>query len=184
MAMRCSLQHLVAHSRRRLTHKQSPLVIANQALTCEHRRVIVSQRLPLPKLLPPYPRLQIPSSPHYSYYISIMDAAAGIVFTGPLSAGNFYVAGPRTGPALFQTNSNTSGDNAALNDTAKRKLTLNILTANAMGLPANTLIAGGLEWVSYSGSFLGFVFGLKEGNYWKFYLNGIGDKISMVWCIF
>jgi len=125
----------------------------------------------------------LPWQPDYCVYTR-MDAAAGIVFTGPLSGCNIYVAGPRTDPVLFHTNSNTSGDNAALNNTAKRTLTLNMLAANAMGLPANTLIAGELERASYSGSFLGFVFGLKEGNDWKFYFNGIGDKISTVRRIF
>jgi len=74
---------------------------------------------------------------------------------------------------LFHTNSNTSGDNAALNNSAKRRLTLNMLAANAMGLPANTLITGELERANYSGSFLGFVYVLKEGNDWKSYCDGI-----------
>ena len=184
MAMRCSLQHLVAHSRRRLTHKQSPLVIANQALICEHRGDYCISATAVAQAFARSPSPADPEQPSLLLYISIMDAAAGLVFTGSLSAGKFYVAGPRTGPALIQTNSNTSGNNVALNDTTKRKLTLNMPTVNAMGLPVNTLVADELEWASYSGSFLGFVFGLKEGNYWKFYLNGIGDKISMVWRIF
>ncbi len=125
----------------------------------------------------------LPWQPDYCVYTR-MDPAAGIVFTGPLSGCNIYVAGPRTDPVLFHTNSNTSADNAALNNTAKRTVTMNMLAANAMGLPANTLIAGELERASYSGSFLGFVFGLKEGNDWKFYFNGIGDKISTLRRIF
>jgi len=39
VAMRCSLQHLVAHSRRRLTHEQNPLAIAYQGPRLRARRV-------------------------------------------------------------------------------------------------------------------------------------------------
>jgi hypothetical protein len=43
--------------------------------------------------------------PDYCVYTR-KDAATGIVFTGPLSGCNIYVAGPRTDPVLFHTNSN------------------------------------------------------------------------------
>lgn len=113
-----------------------------------------------------------------------MDAAAGIVFTGPLTGCNIYVAGPRTDPVLFHTNSNTNADDAAANNTAKRGIALSALAASAMGLPTNTLIAGELERSTYSGSFLGFVFGLKENNDWRFYFNGLGAGIATLRRIF
>jgi hypothetical protein len=125
----------------------------------------------------------LPWEPNYCVYTR-MDAAAGIVFTGPLTGCNIYVAGSRTDPVLFHTNSNTNADNATLNNTAKRTATLNMLAANVMGLAPNTLIGGTLERASYSGNYLGFVFGVKENNDWKFYFNGIGAGISTVRRIF
>jgi hypothetical protein len=125
----------------------------------------------------------LPWQPDYCVYTR-MDPAAGIVFTGPLTGCNIYVAGPRTDPVLFHTNSNTNADNAALNNTAKLTATLNMLGANVLGLPANTLVGGKLERASYSGNYLGFVFGLKENNDWKFYFNGIGAGSSTLRRIF
>jgi hypothetical protein len=125
----------------------------------------------------------LPWEPNQCVYTR-MDAAAGIVFTGPLTGCNIYVAGPRDSPMLFHTNSNTNANNAALNNTAKRTATINMLGNNPMGLAANTLIGGELERASYSGNFLGFVFGLKEANDWKFYFNGIGAGVSTLRRIF
>jgi len=125
----------------------------------------------------------LPWEPNYCVYTR-MDADAGIVFTGPLTGCNIYVAGPRDAPMLFHTNSNANADNAVLNNTAKRTATLNMLGQNPMGLAANTLIGGQLERASYSNDFLGFVFGVKEANDWKFYFNGIGAGISTLRRIF
>ena len=71
-----------------------------------------------------------------------------------------------------------------LNNLAKRTITLNMLGQNPMGLPANTLIGGQLERATYSGNFLGFVFGEKNANDWKFYFNGLGAGISTLRRIF
>lgn len=125
----------------------------------------------------------LPWQPDYCTYTR-MDNAATIAFTGPLTGCNIYVAGPRDSPVLFHTNSNTNAGNAGANNLAKRTITLNMLGQNPMGLPANTLIGGQLERASYSNNFLGFVFGEKTANDWKFYFNGLGAGISTLRRIF
>lgn len=125
----------------------------------------------------------LPWEPNVCTYM-IMDAQASMAFTGPLTGCNIYVAGPRNAPVLFHTNSNLNAGNPVQNNTDKRTLALNLLATNVLGLPANTLIGGQLERASYSGSFLGFVFGVKDANDWKFYFNGIGAGSSVVRRIF
>ncbi len=125
----------------------------------------------------------LPWQPDYCTYTR-MDDAASIVFTGPLTGCNIYVAGPRDQPVLFHTNSNTNADNAVQNNNAKRTITLNMLGHNPMGLSPGTLIGGKLERASYSDNFLGFVFGEKTAGEWKFYFNGIGAGSSVLRRIF
>lgn len=107
-----------------------------------------------------------------------LDDAAEIIFTGPLTGCNIYVCGPRTDPVLFHTNSNASGDDLDANNNDKRTMTLNLLTANVLGLDAGTVLGGKLERATYSGTYLGFVVGIKTGTDWAFYFNGIGAGTS------
>lgn len=125
----------------------------------------------------------LPWQPDRCTYMRIDDAAK-IAFTGPLTGCNIYVAGSRTNPVLFHTNSNTNADDAVANNTAKQLMTQNLLAANVCGIPNNTLIGGRLERKSYSGDYYGFVFGLKEGTDWRFYFNGVGAGISKLSRIF
>ena len=115
----------------------------------------------------------LPWQPDWCTYVR-MDANSSLAFTGPLTGCNIYVAGPKANPVLFHTNSNTNADNMALNNVAKRAMALNLLAANCLGLPANTMIGGQLQRATYSGTYLGFVFGLKEAAEWKFFFNGVG----------
>ncbi len=72
----------------------------------------------------------------------------------------------------------------SVNNNDKQSMALNLLAANVLGLPNNTGIGGRLERRTYSGNYLGFVFGFKQGGDWVFYFNGIGDGTTCLRRIF
>ncbi|MBX9750689.1 MAG: hypothetical protein K5Q68_13970 [Roseococcus sp.] len=125
----------------------------------------------------------LPWQPDRATYMR-MRGGAKLFFTGPLTGCNIYVAGPRSGPVVFHTNNNSAGDDQAANGIAKRKMATDLLAQNILGLGQNTLIGGALERASYSGNFMGFVFGYKNGTDWSFYFNGIGAGTQVLKRIF
>jgi hypothetical protein len=121
----------------------------------------------------------LPWEPDRCTYVRL-DAAAELIFTGPLSGCNIYVAGPKTAPVLFHANSNTNAADAASNNADKQTMALNLLAANVLGLAPSTTIAGKLERAVYSGNYLGFVVGRKKGTDWEFYFNGTGADSTVL----
>ncbi len=125
----------------------------------------------------------LPWQPDRATYMQL-NAGARLFFTGPLSGCNVYVAGPRSGPVVFHTNNNSGGDNEVTNGIAKRKMATDLLAHNICGVAPTTLITGKLERATYSGNFMGFVFGFKKGTDWEFYFNGVGAGTQILRRIF
>ncbi len=103
----------------------------------------------------------LPWKPNTVTYMTL-DAAATSVYTGPLSGCSIFVGTSATGQVtMFHANRNNTPDAAGA---LKASMTTNVITSLPAPIPIQH---SAIYQRDYSN--LGFVFGKRSGNTWKFY---------------